>query len=285
MGTQEDCSPELILVNGERTNVVNCTDRALAYGDGLFETIALSASEPQHWSRHFARLQAGAARLYLACPAETLWRADLEVLLTSRVPAQHSVLKLLLSRGSARRGYAPDATTSPTRITQLLPSPTASPPAPFIAIACETRLARNPALAGLKHLNRLEQVLGAREVALANAHEGLMYDVEANLIEGTRSNIFLVCKEQLWTPLLSHSGVAGVMRGIVLDYAREWGIETHEKTLSERDLAGCEEVFFTNSLVGVQAVNVLCSGAHRRGLATAFTRSLHARLRHEQLLP
>ncbi len=276
---------ELTLVNGERTNTLDCADRALAYGDGLFETIALLDSQPQHWPRHFARLQDGAARLYLECPAENVWRGDLETLLASNIPPPRAVLKLLLSRGRGRRGYAPDPTQPPTRIAQLLAWPTLSEPPSFVAIECETRLARNPALAGIKHLNRLEQVLGAREVGLANAHEGFMYDVDGNLIEGTRSNLFLAFKRQLWTPLLTHSGVAGVMRSVVLDHAREWGFEVHQKTLSQQDLTRCEEAFFTNSLLGVQAVNAMQTGAHRRTLDTVFTSKLCTRLRAEQLVP
>jgi 4-amino-4-deoxychorismate lyase len=276
---------ELTLVNGEQTNTVHCADRALAYGDGLFETIALLDCQPQHWSRHFARLQDGAARLYLECPAENVWLSDLQTLLAREVPPPRAVLKLLLSRGRGRRGYAPDPSEPPTRITQLFAWPASNEAPRSVVIECETKLARNPALAGIKHLNRLEQVLGAREVGLAKAQEGLMYDVEGNLIEGTRSNIFLVFKRQLWTPLLTHAGIAGVMRSVVLDHAGEAGFEVHQRTLSRQDLIRCEEVFFTNSLLGIQAVNAVYTGAHLRDLDTVLTDELRARLSIAQLVP
>lgn len=274
------------MVDGDRANVVFCTDRALAYGDGVFETIALVNARPQHWARHFARLTEGATRLFLTCPTESVWLSDIDKLLAWGITRPRAVLKLLLSRGSGRRGYAPDPTATPTRIAQLTDWPV-SPgrQAPFIAIECETPLGRNPALAGLKHLNRLEQVLGAREVALAGAHEGIMCDVEGNLIAGTRSNLFLVMVGQLWTPLLTHSGIAGVMRGVVLECATAWGIKVHEANLSATELAGCEALFFTNSILGIQPVHALHQKHGVRELDCALAEYLCERLRRENLVP
>lgn len=285
MGRLTDAQARSTLVNGDPVDVVPCTDRALAYGDGLFETIALIDAEPQHWSRHFARLTEGAARLFLSCPPESAWCSDIERLLAPGTPGPRAVLKLLLSRGRGRRGYAPDPANDPTRITQLAAWPGAPGKRPFDSIECDTPLGRNPALAGLKHLNRLEQVLGAREVAIAGAQEGIMWDVQGNLIEGTRSNLFLVIAGELWTPLLTQCGVAGVMRSIVLERAAAWGIPTHETDLSAADLARSQGLFFTNSLLGVQPVRVLRLKRGARQLDCSFALDLHERLRTENLVP
>ena len=247
------------LVNGEAGKSLEPVDRGLAYGDGLFETIAVRSGRILGWKAHLARLDEGAARLGIPSPDASLWEADLAKLLPDE-PLERQVLKLTLTRGSGGRGYAPPAVPSPTRILQLSdwPAwPAAHAESGIVARVCTTRLGINPSLAGLKHLNRLEQVLGAQETTAAGADEGLMLDCEGRLVEGVRTNLFLVINDELVTPALSRCGVRGVMRDTLLGAARELGISCREEDCSPALLACASEMFVCNSLIGLWPVRVV----------------------------
>jgi 4-amino-4-deoxychorismate lyase len=243
----------LILVNGQASDVVPVADRGLSYGDGLFETIAVRHGEPQLWSRHMQRLAEGCRRLELPEPDTDQLRAE-----TQRVTGQtaRAVVKIVLTRGTGARGYRPDGAIAPTRIVQGLPWPAhnGEPARDGVAVRwCNMRLARQPRLAGLKHLNRLEQVMARAEWRDEYA-EGLMRDTEGLVIEGTMSNLFLVHEGVLVTPDLSQSGVAGVMRAAVLDLAATLGIPSAMQPVTTAMVEGAQELFLTNSLIGLWPV-------------------------------
>lgn len=245
-----------VLINGEPEARVAVWDRGFQYGDGLFETIAVSAGAPLLWERHLARLARGAARLGIAMPSEGLWREETARLCAG---ASRAVLKLVLTRGASGRGYAPDGRGAPTRVLWLQPWP--DYPSHFardgvMVRYCATRLARNPRLAGLKHLNRLEQVLARAELP-ADCAEGLMCDEHDHVIEGTMTNLFAVCDGVLCTPDLSQCGVEGVVRAEVLACAAGLGLRTACVALTRAALARAEEVFLTNSLIGLWPVRRL----------------------------
>jgi 4-amino-4-deoxychorismate lyase len=268
-----------VLVNGEAGDRIAALDRGFQYGDGLFETIAVAAGEPLLWERHVDRLARGAARLGIAMPPPALWRAEAEALCRG---AQRAVLKLILTRGPAGRGYAPDGAGAPTRVLCRLPWP--EYPATYaqqgVAVCfCETRLSRNPRLAGIKHLNRLEQVLARAELSGAFA-EGLMTDESGQVIEGTMTNLFAVVDGVLRTPELSGCGVEGVMRAMVLERARELGIAVAITPLTRAELRRASEVFLTNSLIGLWPVQRVQDREYPIGEITrtvqAAIRSAHA---------
>ncbi len=257
-GRRADPAPSVILVDGRPAQTVPADDRALAYGDGLFETIAIHDAIPQHWALHYARLREGADRLAIPCPPEAVWLQDLARAVGPR-PAARSVLKLVLSRGSGPRGYAPPVHANPRRVLSLSPwpAPTPIPRAEWSAIVCRTGLGRNPLLAGIKHLNRLEQVLAAREVAVAGADEGIMLDDRRAVIAGTRTNLFLVIAGRLVTPLVDQCGVAGVMRRVILDVAEQARLPSELRRVSQRDLREAREALVCNSLLGLVPVATL----------------------------
>lgn len=256
-----------ILINGEPGDRISVHDRGFQYGDGLFETLAVVQGEPLLWDRHMQRLLRGAARLGIGAPAEAVLRAE-----AARVcrGAARAVLKIILTRGVSGRGYAPTPGTMPTRAVCLLPWPDypARHRAHGVAVRfCRTMIARNGTFAGLKHLNRLEQVWARMELDDEHA-EGLMLDELGHVIEGTMTNIFVVTRDGLLTADLSHSGVAGVMRALVLERAAALAPACRVTALERETVLNADEVFLTNSLIGLWPVRRIESREYPVGPVT-----------------
>lgn len=228
---------------GERIAALDPLDRGFAYGDGLFETMLAHAGTLPWWPRHRRRLAAGAARLGIIMPADALLDAALGEAL-GRAP--DAVVKLILSRGSGARGYAPEAGARPTLAVSVAPAPTPSNAALAVDVL-DLRLGVQPALAGLKHLNRLEQVLGAREAAARGLDEGLMADADGRLIGGTRSNLFARVGGRWITPPVDRAGVAGCTRGLLLE---AWPALA-EGELRVDALPRLEALFLANAVRGI----------------------------------
>ena len=241
-------------VDGQPADALSLKDRGLAYGDGLFETIAVRGGQPVLLERHLQRLAEGCSRLALAAD-HRLIHAEL---VAYAAELGDGVLKLILTRGDSQRGYAFDPAAAPRRILQ------GNPPAHYPSVyaehgvrlfPCATRLASQPLLAGLKHLNRLEQVLARAEWQGPECAEGLMLDVDARVIEGVFSNLFIVRDGVLLTADLRRCGVAGVMRGELLFQAKSLGIPTDITDISLEQLQQADEVFVCNSVYGIWPVN------------------------------
>lgn len=245
-----------ILINGESGESISVLDRGFQYGDGIFETLAVADGEPLLWERHLRRFFHGAARLGIRAPAGELLRREAGQVCQG---AGRGVLKIILTRGVSGRGYAPAADAAPTRTVGLLPWP--DYPAGYRADGvsgqfCHTLLSRHNVLAGLKHLNRLEQVLARAELKNGCA-EGLMLDESGHVIEGTMTNLFIVSRGVLKTPDLIRSGVEGVMRGLVLERAASLPLDCRVAALKREDILDADEVFLTNSLIGAWPVRRL----------------------------
>jgi 4-amino-4-deoxychorismate lyase len=255
------------LINGEPGENVSARDRGFQYGDGLFETLAVVHGGPLLWDRHMRRLYHGAARLGIGTPPETLLRHEAEQLCRG---ADRAVLKIIFTRGISGRGYAPVADATPTRAINLSPWPDYPSEHRTRGVSvqfCRTMIARHGALAGLKHLNRLEQILARLELDKDRA-EGLMRDEQGHVIEGTMANVFIVSGGTLLTPDLSHSGVEGVMRGLVLERAGQLSLTCRVTALTPEDILGAEEIFLTNSLIGLWPVRRLESREYPVGGTT-----------------
>ena len=243
-----------ILINGIEGQSLDVADRGLAYGDGLFETIAVRDGKPMLWKEHLLRLSQGFNRLGFP-PLDT------ELLLcelTQLSANSDGVAKLTITRGSGPRGYAPPKSPMLTRIVQFTSKPSVIPA--YLAegvesLFCKTPLAINPLLAGLKHLNRLEQVLARGEWRDEAVYEGIMCDTEGYVVEGTCSNLFLVSNGQLFTPTIDRCGIAGVMRASILEAAHDLGITAQEVRIEKERIKEAEAVFLTNSLWGMVPVN------------------------------
>lgn len=246
----------LTLINGQESASVDVTDRGLQYGDGLFETIAVGDGRISLWDRHLERLADGCRRLAIVMPDQQLLRDEVQ-----RVAGNvaRAVVKIIVTRGSGGRGYRPDGCTLPTRVVQGLPWPKLPEAAARDGVHvrwCTLQLARQPRLAGLKHLNRLEQVLARAEWRDEYA-EGLMRDTAGLVIEGTMSNLFIVHQGVLTTPDLSESGVAGVVRAEVLARAPTLGIPVAVQAVTPAMVEAADELFLTNSLIGLWPIRQL----------------------------
>lgn len=234
---------------GERAvDALPALDRGYAYGDGLFETLRAHRGGLPWWDAHWQRLSRGAARLQLALPRAELMRAEAERLLDGG----DAVLKLIVSRGAGGRGYAPPADAAPTWLLSTHPLP-APPPAAGLRLRwCDTRLATPSALAGLKHCNRLEQVLARAEWDDAGIDEGLMRDGDGHVVCATAANLFALREGRWWTPRLDRCGVAGVCRERLLNLLADEAAET--ATLSQDALESADAVFLCNAVRGILPV-------------------------------
>lgn len=242
------------LVNGEATDVVSSHDRGLLYGDGLFETMTVVAGEIPLWPLHVERLKRGCKRLKLQCPSLDLLSKEIAQL-TSNI--DRAVIKLILTRGSSGRGYAPATDAITTRILQCHPWPQLSRDyweTGVKVIFCQHQLARQPALAGIKHLNRLEQVLARAEWQDPTIQEGLLSDIDGNIIEAVSHNVFVVNDNTVATPDLSHSGVAGVMREYLMSMLHEKGYPLRVAPIPKQTLLAADAVFLCNSIHGIWPV-------------------------------
>lgn len=248
----------VVRVNGRAVTQVSARDRGLHYGDGLFETIACTGGQARLLPLHLRRLSEGCRRLGIAvADTQEIAREIAEL----AAPVPRAVIKLLVTRGAAAaRGYAVAGTGTATRVTLRYPWPVEDPHLALHGVRVRTAttcLGENPALAGLKHCNRLEQVLARREWTDPSITEALMYSSSGALVSGTMTNVFVVQDSRLQTPRLERCGVAGVMRSTVLHAAGTAGIAVEECTLQAADVNHAEELFLTNALIGIHPVREL----------------------------
>ena len=235
-------------------------DRAWQYGDGLFETIAVRDGEPRLLDWHLERLAIGCTRLGLQEPPRGIIESDLVMALdVADVDTSFALVKLVVSAGRGPRGYQRRTTGTQA----FLAAFGSDPIAPDLYLSgvrvrlCKTRLARQPQLAGIKTLNRLEQVLARSEWSDNSWFEGLTFDTAGMLICGTMSNVFVVRDNSIVTPDLSQAGVAGIMRRQVIEIAHLNGIAVSVRDISRDELEPVDEVFLCNSQMGVVPVGDL----------------------------
>ena len=270
-----------VLIDGQRvaagSAAVPVLERALHYGDALFETIACLEGQPRLLEHHLRRLALGCERLGIDAGSYATLASEVRELArgTSR-----AIIKLLLTRGTAvARGYAPAGGERARRIALRYAWPHEDPGAQEEGVRVrlgQLRLGENPALAGIKHCNRLEQVLARREWTDPAIAEALLFSSSGALVSGTMSNVFLVRASKLLTPGVDRCGVAGVMRGVVMEIAAAAGLSVEERRLDESDLTAAEELFLTNVVLGIRPVREL---EGRRVAPGPVTRRLQAELR------
>ena len=244
------------LVNGAQA-AVDPGDRGLAYGDGLFETMAVLDGAIRRLDLHLERLTDGCQRLGIAAPDPGAIKTDFDKL---RCRENRSVAKLIVTRGGGTRGYRPADGAQSTRIfgIERWPDYPESNYSDGVAIrTCRLRLGENPLLAGLKHLNRLEQVLARMEWEAGPWAEGLLTDTRGLVVSGTMSNVFAVRGDTLLTPGLRRCGVRGVMRRIVMELALAEDFELRETDFAPDVLNVSDEIFLTNAIIGIWPVRQL----------------------------
>ena len=241
-------------INGQAGDSIAVTDRGLLYGQSVFETIAVSNRKPHLLKQHMQRLQLGCETLAIALDLSVL---QFEIDQACQLIRQdRAVLRVTVSMGSGGRGYANPEQVNATRVISVHDYPDLPIQhwqTGILLGTAEIRLAAQPALAGIKHANRLEQIV-ARTQWHDGWHEALLLDQQDKVIEGTQSNVFVVKAGVLYTPDLSQCGVAGVMRNHILQLADSNGVQSRIVSLSEADLIGADEIFMSNSLIGIWPV-------------------------------
>ena len=258
----------MMLVNGDYREHIEVSDRGFQYGDGLFETIAVTDGQALFLDRHLARLNAGCRRLYLPFPGAELLTSEIQKL---SAPSGKAVLKLILTRGSGGRGYRQPEVIQTTRVLSLHPYPDYPDSYKEQGISarfCDTRLGLNPALAGIKHLNRLEQVLARAEWTDPAIQEGIMLDMNDHVIEGTMTNLFYIKNNVLYTSSLTLAGVAGIIRGIIMTLCADHGLAVIERNFTQDELLAADEVFVCNSIIGIWPVRQIATTCFPVGART-----------------
>lgn len=247
------------LVNGVTQTHVPIADRGLQYGDGLFETLAVRDGVINQLALHLERLRHGCGVLGLGFEQ---WNALNEELCQLAQDQHRAVLKIIITRGSGGRGYRPPAAPQCTRIVARYAWPDYPPEWQQQGIqlrVCQTRLGANPALAGIKHLNRLEQVMARAEWEDPAIAEGLMLDSNHHVISGTMSNLFYVQQGELLTPALETAGVAGITRRRICEtIAPALSLTCRTvKSVTLDTLQQADELFVCNTLAGIWPVREL----------------------------
>lgn len=258
-----------ISINGIFCQHLSIMDRGLHYGDGLFETISCVNGKLQFWEEHVDRMRAGAKQLAINDLAIDNFSHDVQNLL-DRHNVSSCVVKLILTRGAGERGYRSSSPQKVTRIVLLsdLPQyPDAYTSKGIKTFFCQTPISKNSKLAGIKHLNRLDNVL-ARNEWQDEYQEGFMLDDSGYVIEGTMSNLFAINDNELYTPLLSTSGVSGIIRDQILSIAKELDIGMHVMNIERKELENMDGIFVCNSVIGIWPVASLSEKSYKVSLLT-----------------
>ena len=277
-------APTLATINGVTSALLPVDNRGASYGHGLFETMLYHSSSIPLWQRHSDRLIADAAVLGITV-SEQLLLENLTAIteLLRQQSIENGVIKIIVTAGSGGRGYASPETMLPLVICQYWPLPenlVGDRQTGVKLRQCHYRLPANPLLAGIKHLNRLDQVMARREWSNESTgayFDGLMYDQDNQLIETTSANIFVKTANGWVTPLLDRAGVRGVMRGLLLDQLyQQAGLSVFESRVGWEQLASAEEVFICSSIRGLIPVTAIdqlgqwAIGPETRQLQTAL---------------
>jgi 4-amino-4-deoxychorismate lyase len=250
------------LINGSFNQTISPFDRGFAYGDGVFRTIKVVGGLPQHWPQHYQKLVADCAAINIVCPSAELLMSDLSQLFLADTETEYhpTVAKIIITRGEGNRGYTPPPIIAPMRVVLKSNMPD-YPESRFsegvTLTVCETRLAAQPKLAGIKHLNRLENVLARMEWHNPDIAEGIMLDMHDNVIECTAANIFARFGNALMTPDLQQCGVAGITRQRVLDLAPALSLKASVEAFNLEELYQADEVVICSSLYGAWQVKAV----------------------------
>jgi 4-amino-4-deoxychorismate lyase len=242
-----------MIINGHPATELNIADRAVHYGDGCFTTMEVKDGTVRYWQHHLQRLQLAVNRLGINF---SLWHELQQHVTKLALASEHGVIKIILSRGIGGRGYAP-AVGQGTYIVSVheMPKHYLNLRKQGVKLGISSvQLAKQPLLAGIKHLNRLEQVLVKQSFDAEVFDDVLVCDTDGMLVESSVANLFWRKGASWFTPDLYFCGVEGVMRNLVLTHFKNTGQHVQQiRTLTET-LKHVDEVFICNSLMGLVPV-------------------------------
>ena len=243
--------PPIVLINGAKQSKISIFNRNMQFGDGLFETCVVENKKILFWVNHFARLNRGCEQLKISKVDESVWLSDVKKAL-SLCSHDHCVVKLILSRGESLRGYGYKVDIKPVRAVIVSELQKTTLNNSFCLEYCQSGYDSNPKLAGIKHCNRLEEVLAR---AGLKSDEGIMLDENHNVISVTQGNIYAILGNKLITPKLDKCGVEGTRRAVILDLTKHLGINVKVEVLPVEKLGQADEVFISNSIIGIQSIS------------------------------
>ncbi len=243
------------LINGKAFDQIEVFDRALHYGDGVFETIAIQDGKVLCFDEHLNRLEKGCKKIKIPVQDKKIIKNEI---LSLTENTDRAVVKIIITRGQGGRGYKIPDNIESTRIISLFPWPDYSSELSIFGIKtklCNYRYSNNPVLAGIKHLNRLEQILARAEWGDKKIIEGIVMNSDNYIIEGTMSNIFCILEKTLYTPDLSLCGIEGIVREKIINLAGKLKFKIEIKKITLDFLLNAEEIFMCNSLIGIWPIN------------------------------
>jgi len=257
-----------VWIDGSVQSQISVADRSVQYGDGFFTTLLVLPPYLYNWSAHWWRLQTSAAKLGFRPLQEKVLRDQIKAAYLAFIASQAShersyplAMKLIISRGEGGKGYQPPLTQTPVVMIQVLSHPSfeqacegAELAFPITLGVCQTQCSIQPQLAGLKHLNRLENVLARNELHHSDLTDCIMLNATSEVVCSTQANVFLIRGDQLITPKLIHSGVAGTTRFQMPQIAKSVGLRYCEQSVSLDEMMTADELFLTNALRGIMPV-------------------------------
>lgn len=276
------------LINDQYCDQIPVSDRGFQYGDGVFETIGILNNRPLFWGEHIKRLHKGCQRLGISPPPDAKVLLSQVQALCDNHPHSSAIIKIFITRGQGLRGYQFSRGNAPTRVvtihhwsgfdTNLVHNG-------ILARICETRLSMNSALAGIKHMNRLENILARAEWNNSDVKEGIMLDTQGHVIEGVMSNIFIIHNNCILTPDLSQSGVTGIMRQVVLQLLEEMAMKIRITSISLDQLLESDEIFCCNSLMPIWPIKKIDHHVFSIDFSRQITARLKTIIEHHHHLP
>ena len=240
----------VILINGSFNQSLDATNRNVQFGDGLFETCVIKQGKLLFWYQHFRRLQKGCDRLNILEVKESIWLNDIQKLI-NKSRLNNGIIKLILSRGNSQQGYQYHQ-VKPIRIVSIMPMINTTQGGLLLTI-CQKCYGHNNQLAGIKHCNRLDNILASDSI-VDGVDDCIMLDEQQHIISTTKANIFIIKNDVLITPELIHCGIAGTRREVILELATLVNLSVSFTPITLEALYQADEVFISNSLLGLHQV-------------------------------
>jgi len=241
----------IVIINGKEQSNISIFNRNFQYGDGLFETCVVNNNQILFWEKHLSRLDIGCRKLKIKNIEEEIWLKDIKKAL-SLTSKKNCVLKLILSRGNSQRGYSYPDDILQVRVVIVSEMKNVQAKESFSLEYASSGYHSNPNLAGIKHCNRIEQILARSSL---KRDEAIMLDENQNIISVTQGNIYFIFGQSLVTPKLDRCGVIGSRRSLILELAESIELNVEEGNVSMNDAKKADEAFISNSIMGIQSVN------------------------------
>jgi len=249
-------------------------DRGFLLGDGIFETLRSYRGEPYFLDRHVRRLRASARTLNITGIPRLAKLCKVVKELLERSGLQDAYIRITLSRGTGGELGLVE-TISPTLF--IFVRPLAAYPREWYrrgikVVVSKVRRSADSPVWRLKVLSYLESLWAREEARKQGAQEALFLNTNGYVAEGATTNIFFVEGGELLTPTLQANILPGVTREVVLEICRDEGVPCQEGLFTLEDLERADEVFLTNSLMGVMPVGKVESARFRVSPRTVTSR-------------